>query len=124
MYTRLSHIECPVCRNKVEYRFFSPLNRQRLDLINTEIQCPVCESELIMNENSRKKLKWMFIISLSSLPVFVVMLADRLNWIDIFPNLHDTIGIGLVLVMLVYLVYTVFTIKYAPEKESKSEKQG
>ena len=117
MLTRLFYIECPVCKKRVEqYKFLPGPKKTKWDLIQREIECPLCNAELIMEKDSQKKLKLMFTIALFCLPFFIVMLADRLKLISIFPAFLFNFGIVFAVAMMGYLFYTVVTIRYVAKK--------
>jgi len=49
-------------------RIWAEPNKAKLALINKEIQCPICESILIMDKKSQDRLKTLFIIAFVYLP--------------------------------------------------------
>jgi hypothetical protein len=117
MLTRLFYIECPVCKKRVEqYKFLPGPKKIKWDLIQREIQCPLCKAELIMEKDSQKKLKLMVNIALLCLPFFIVMLADQLKLISIFTAFLFKFGIVFSVAMMGYLFYTVVTIRYVAKK--------
>ena len=121
MLKRLYYIECPVCKKKVERNtFLSGHKKSEWDLIQREIQCPLCKAKLIMEKDSQKKLGLMFIISLLCLPFFIVILADQLKLKSIFGDFVDTIFFVFAIAIVLYIIYTVFNIRYVPKKESGS----
>ena len=118
--TRLSYVECPVCKKKIEHRSVKIPNKSKLSLINKEIQCPMCESRLIMDIGSQKRFKLFFIFAFICLPFLLVALADLLKLLSILSNFQIKIGIIVVVAALGYLFYTVFSIQYVPKKQSGS----
>ena len=115
--TRLSYIDCPVCKKKIEHRFVKTPNKAKLALINKEIQCPKCESILIMDKKSQNRLKNFFIIALVYLPFSVIMLADQLMLLNIFSNVQKLIGTVPIVAILFYLFYTATNVKYVSQQE-------
>jgi hypothetical protein len=116
MLTRLFYIECPVCKKRVEQYKFLPGPKKNWDLIQREIQCPLCKAELIMEKDSQKKLKLMVNIALLCLPLFIVMLADQLKLISVFTAFLFKFGIVFSVAMMGSLFYTVVTIRYVAKK--------
>jgi hypothetical protein len=121
MLKRLSYIECPVCEKNIEQNRFLPgPKKSKWDLIQREIQCPLCKAELIMAKDSQKKLTLAMAIFFLCAPFFILGLADQLNMISIFSKAVTLIGIVFAAAVLSYFFYVLFNVRYVDKKESGS----
>jgi DNA-directed RNA polymerase subunit RPC12/RpoP len=121
MLLRLSYIECPVCGKKVEHnRFLSGSKRSKWGLINIEIQCPLCESRLIMEDRSQQRLKIMIWIAFISSPILIAILADLIGLININSAFIDNFLLIFALTFLAYIIFAVYTVNYVQKKDTSS----
>ena len=114
MLTRLSYIECPVCKKKIKHnQVISVPQQSKWALIQKEIKCPFCENLLIMNKRTLKRFQAVF---LSITLLLFLMVFDWFRPIISKSNWGISFILALVLLWSSYVLLAVYTTKYEAKK--------
>ncbi len=119
MIDRLINIVCPVCKKGSKYKDLLPSNGKSnwWDLIKKDKVCPICQSELIMETNSTRRLNFILLLMAISSAALLIMIQFKF-----IGNNHYFIFIYPIFIMICfgYFLFTFQSAKWLQKNKNKA----